>query len=305
MSLKLIDRLIFGCGRLAGGVSARASEDLLRRAFDLGFSAVDVAPSYGLGLAEQVVGQAVRDYPSVRVTTKVGMPVPKYGWAKSVARAVKRTIGPAAPRSFDDFVPIEPPERYRSSYFAFEELRLSVARSQEALGRIDTLMLHNCGPAEATPDLLGAFEAIAAEHDAAPGYGNQGYWDRVTDAAFPESYISQVAVEPSWLAGRRPAATRASIELHSLLPTAEYLARIDPAFASKWQEASAAIPGSPSAARIAAILALVAVRVLGSRLVISSTHEDRMTELLEAVHHFDGDGALQDIAQIFDADPTR
>ncbi|MBX7539507.1 aldo/keto reductase [Qipengyuania sphaerica] len=299
MSLNLAARLIYGCGRLAGGVSAGASADLLRQAFDGGITAVDVAPSYGLGLAEKVVGRAVRDHASVRVTTKVGIPRPHLGWTKSVARAAKRGLGSSAPRSFEGFAPLEPPARYDLADFSHPALRDSLARSHEALGRIDAVLLHNCGPEEATPELLGEFEALSAGLAAAPGYGNQARWDQATDAAFPVHFISQTAIDPVWLVGDSIPTTRERAELHSLLPTAEWLARSDPGFSARWDVAAKAVSGPMGAARIAAILALVSVRVPQATLIISSTRRERLTQMLDAVHKVGTMISPEEIAAIF------
>ena len=53
----LTQRLVLGCGHLTGGASTAESRRLLEHAKDGGIGHFDPAPSYGIGTAEDVVGQ--------------------------------------------------------------------------------------------------------------------------------------------------------------------------------------------------------------------------------------------------------
>jgi D-threo-aldose 1-dehydrogenase len=72
-----LSRIGFGAGPLGGfygPVTAEAGAQAARRAFDLGVRYFDVAPLYGHGRAELVLGHALRDLPrdSFVLSTKVG-----------------------------------------------------------------------------------------------------------------------------------------------------------------------------------------------------------------------------------------
>lgn len=71
--------LIFGCGRIKGGSEEKHYRALLDKAFELGIRRFDVAPSYGLGMAEDVLGAAIASSglkDEISVITKYGIPRP-------------------------------------------------------------------------------------------------------------------------------------------------------------------------------------------------------------------------------------
>ncbi|MCP3398643.1 aldo/keto reductase [Bradyrhizobium sp. CCGB20] len=64
----------FGCASLGGRIGARRGIEGLERAYDAGITWYDVAPSYGDGMAESILGQfASKKRGSVYICTKVGM----------------------------------------------------------------------------------------------------------------------------------------------------------------------------------------------------------------------------------------
>lgn len=72
-----VTRIAFGAGPLGGfygPVAAEAGAAAARRAFELGIRYFDVAPLYGHGRAESVLGQGLRDIPrdGYALSTKVG-----------------------------------------------------------------------------------------------------------------------------------------------------------------------------------------------------------------------------------------
>ncbi|WP_363349450.1 aldo/keto reductase [Methylocystis echinoides] len=86
-------RIGFGCAFLVGGASAGESARLVDAAFDAGIRHFDVAPSYGLGLAEDVVGATLsRRRHRITITTKVGVPRPRWGYQLSVVRSTVRPL---------------------------------------------------------------------------------------------------------------------------------------------------------------------------------------------------------------------
>ena len=63
----------FGCASLFGLPGRRDRRAVLEAAYDLGIRHFDVAPIYGLGLAETELGDFARTRPDVRIATKFGM----------------------------------------------------------------------------------------------------------------------------------------------------------------------------------------------------------------------------------------
>lgn len=72
-----VTRLGFGAAEIGGlysPITEEAADTVVRHAWDLGIRYFDVAPLYGLGLAETRLGRVLRDYPrgDFTLSTKVG-----------------------------------------------------------------------------------------------------------------------------------------------------------------------------------------------------------------------------------------
>ncbi len=92
-------RIGFGCASLGSRVSARAGTRTLMRAFDAGVTWFDVAPSYGDGAAESILGAAfVGRRDQVTLCTKVGILPPAPSLAKRLAKPLLRTALALAPQ---------------------------------------------------------------------------------------------------------------------------------------------------------------------------------------------------------------
>lgn len=92
--------LSLGCHNLTAGSSRARSERLVRSALDLGITRFDVAPSYGLGTAERMLGDALgarRTDPDIEITTKFGILPPRHGalkaWLREPVRLARRLSG--------------------------------------------------------------------------------------------------------------------------------------------------------------------------------------------------------------------
>lgn len=144
--------LVFGCGPL-GSFALDGDESTgraaLRRALAAGISRFDVAPSYGDGRAEALLGAALSedaaglgDRTSPVVSTKVGRT------AMAHANPYARPVGTAAPRGGGAFD------------FTADGIRATLAASLDRLGRdrVDTVYLHD---PELAPQLVHG-EAIPA-----------------------------------------------------------------------------------------------------------------------------------------------
>ncbi|MBX9745642.1 MAG: aldo/keto reductase [Hyphomonadaceae bacterium] len=95
----MIDRLIFGCHNLTGGSSFLRSRALIHTALDLGIRRFDVAPSYGLGTAENTLGRLLDKYSEkakIELTTKFGVTPPRHGallaWTREPYRLLRNII---------------------------------------------------------------------------------------------------------------------------------------------------------------------------------------------------------------------
>lgn len=135
-TLSRAERLVFGCARLHHLSTPARRERLLRGVLERGLTRFDVAPSYGNGLAERALGEALRGAGGrARVNTKVGLPARIYP-------AVADRVFPLA-RGLDTVL-----GTHRSAYlrrdFRPRSVRSSVEASLQRLRveRLDTVFLH-------------------------------------------------------------------------------------------------------------------------------------------------------------------
>lgn len=155
----------FGCASLGSRVSERIGRNALARSYDAGVRWFDVAPSYGAGAAEPILGDVLkgrRDH--VQICTKVGLVPPLDSAMRKALRALARpVIGAAGPlramirksgATANRAVPLTP-----------ELLRTSLDSSLTRLGtdRVDVYALHNARPEDlARDDILRALEDLLA-----------------------------------------------------------------------------------------------------------------------------------------------
>jgi len=131
----------FGCASLGSRIGEKEGRAALQNALAVGINWFDVAPSYGDGKAEAILGQFAADHPgSVRVCTKVGILAQKVGW-KSMIRPLARKIVGKVPAL----------RKFATRARSVERLPMtpqniidSVERSLVALKteRLDALLLH-------------------------------------------------------------------------------------------------------------------------------------------------------------------
>ncbi|MEV6130556.1 aldo/keto reductase [Streptomyces violaceusniger] len=122
-------------GNFLGAITDEQAVDTIRRAHDAGIRYVDTAPLYGHGLAEQRIGDALRDKPreDLVISSKVG-----------------RLLRAGAPRDESQYVDGEPfytdvPATGPVWDFSHDGVRTSLAESLDRLGldSIDILHLHD------------------------------------------------------------------------------------------------------------------------------------------------------------------
>jgi hypothetical protein len=152
-------RIGLGCDRLVGGVSARSSRAIIEAALEAGITHFDVAPSYGLGLAEDVVGDVLHGNPGVTIATKFGIARLRGGGGMAVARKFLRSASAAVPK-VKRLVLGALNGRANRMRFDVESVEASLVESLKRLKRpkIDFLLLHEPPQSAITPELtsLGA-----------------------------------------------------------------------------------------------------------------------------------------------------
>jgi aryl-alcohol dehydrogenase-like predicted oxidoreductase len=142
----MIERILFGCHNLTAGSSSGRSARLIEAALSLGIHRFDVAPSYGLGTAEAMLGRALgaQRY-RVEITSKFGILPARFGfaavWVREPYRALRRLLpqrpGPRLQTQAVAPVAGAPPA------FPFSA-RVAVERSLRRLGvdHLDAMLIH-------------------------------------------------------------------------------------------------------------------------------------------------------------------
>lgn len=148
-------QLGLGCGPLHGGMLTQVSGRLLESAYEAGIRHFDVAPPYGLGLAEGVLGKHFatrRD--QITIATKAGIARPRHPLLMSTVRnLIKPVLGrlpgwsAAAQQVRETAAP--------SGNFDPDFVRGSLADSLARLGtdKVDVFLLHEVEAAAVTQQL--------------------------------------------------------------------------------------------------------------------------------------------------------
>lgn len=294
----ILPRLVLGTARIAGGADQQRGVALIRSALDLGVCHIDTAPSYGMGTAERVVGMALAGYDHVGVTAKLGSQRPSAPWLRTAVRLVKRALGGSPPPMA--WMPPPTIEQLSGNDFSSAGMAHSLAFSLERLGRIDVLLLHDISTGEVTDEVLASLTALAEGVGAAPGYAGYAQWDAALDEKFPKPMIAQCAPDPRWLGGTAIPPSSRELWLHSVVKTGFALMESDPLFAAALDSAAATIDARDKrTSRIAALYALTAARMPDARLLITSSHRDRLEVLLGAIIAIDRSSQAGEIAAMF------
>lgn len=162
-------RLGFGCASLGSRISARDGLAALTRAYDAGVRWFDVAPSYGDGQAEELLGRFLHGRRGeVTICTKVGILPPAPSLPKRLLRPLIRGALSVAPGLRGAIKRHRPPAVKPPLTAAM--VGASVDHSLRRLGveRIDVLALHAASPVEvARDDILEALAKVVAAGKAA------------------------------------------------------------------------------------------------------------------------------------------
>lgn len=153
----ITSQLGFGGTVLKGGGGRSENLNLLANAYEIGFRHFDVAPSYGLGVAESILGEFITTIRSnITVTTKVGLPRPKNPGMLAKLRGIVRPLisfAPALRRKLGKSV--QRMSGSASTRFDLEFVRTSVEESFAELKTdyIDLLLLHEITPEQVSDEL--------------------------------------------------------------------------------------------------------------------------------------------------------
>jgi len=152
----------FGCAWLAGGFEASKNVRLVLAAYDTGIRHFDVAPLYGLGTAEDVLGRSLRGKRhEVTVATKVGIARPASSHIRSLVRVSTGPIRQAL-RRFRPPPSTDAPQSRAVTDFSAASVSASLAESLRRLQTdyVDLLLLHEVRLHDVTDELL----AVLARH---------------------------------------------------------------------------------------------------------------------------------------------
>jgi hypothetical protein len=191
-----VSALGFGCAPLGSRVSEAQGLRALNFAFDRGVTFYDVAPSYGYGEAEEILGKFLagrRD--RVAVCTKFGIPRPVVTPLMRLLRPAMRAIAKALPQ-----LPGSGAVETRTSNTGRlrpEEIESSVVESLRRLKTdyIDVLALHGPSPEECTSEaVLQELARMVAK----------GYARCIAIAGDPESIIAGARASNLYKAAQLP-----------------------------------------------------------------------------------------------------
>ncbi len=146
-------RLGIGCSRLAAGSFSGLETRLIHAALDEGVRYFDVAPQYGMGTAEDVLGGALAGRRNeVVIATKVGIPRGEVSRSKLMARALLAPVRRFLPKRPGGANPALRP----ATNFAPQYVRETLADSLRRLrtDRIDAYLLHMVAPSQVTDELV-------------------------------------------------------------------------------------------------------------------------------------------------------
>lgn len=154
---RYVSAIGFGCASLGSRISATDGHRAIAHALDFGVSWFDVAPPYGDGHAEALLGQALRGRrDKVVVCTKFGIAAPQLSLTARLVRPAARQAVATFPalrrvasrsRSTGTRAPIDP-----------ATIETSVTNSLRSLGTdyIDVLAMHDPAPGDAENDAIFA-----------------------------------------------------------------------------------------------------------------------------------------------------
>jgi aryl-alcohol dehydrogenase-like predicted oxidoreductase len=196
-------RIGFGCASLGSRVSPSEGRRALCDAIDAGIDWFDVAPSYGAGQAETLLGEVLRKEAAaagrpLTIVTKAGILAGRASLPKRLLMPAVRTLLAVAPGLRSSVKKNRPHAEKQPVTGAL--ITQSIDESLARLGRerVDVLALHDASEEEvARDDVLRALEAaLAAGKAAAVGIASSPEVARAGLAASPLYTLVQFANNP-------------------------------------------------------------------------------------------------------------
>lgn len=264
-------RIGLGCGRLVGGASGASSRKIVEQALALGITHFDVAPSYGLGTAEDVLGDVLSGVSNVTVTTKVGIGRPSNPGLRALARQTLRPLLSLTPRLKANISRAGQAGQERG-LFAPEQMRASLEESLRRLRRerVDAVLLHQPELSALTDATVSTLEAMILEGRAgAVGSSTGGKRAALTAAGTVAQY--------RWSPGEGDQPTSGDRVLHGVLR-----GRSMPSAASELLRSLGRDPTDP-AAWPGALLTHALATSTGAIILVSSTSPERLADAVGAV----------------------
>jgi len=165
-SPKATSRIGFGCAYLTGGFEERSNRRLVDIAYEEGYRHFDVAPYYGVGTAEDVLGASLKGRrDTVTIASKVGIPRPRLSIQMQLLRMAAlpmRKLTPALTRKFGTkIVSSAPANRDYSPAVLEASIRDSLKRLKTDY--LDVLLLHDANLADLTDEVLSFLEKRRSE----------------------------------------------------------------------------------------------------------------------------------------------
>ena len=155
-----------GCAGLSAGWSRDSSVRLVHVAYDAGIRHFDVAPPYGMGSAEGVLGQGLeKRRHNVTIATKVGLARPQHAETVMLVRnlaAPVRRLAPQIARRIGASTYQGMRKRPKLTA-AFIENSLAESLRLLRTDYVDLLLLHEATPEDLTEDVLKALERLRTQ----------------------------------------------------------------------------------------------------------------------------------------------
>ena len=158
-------RLGFGCGGIMGRVGRAQSLRVISAALDGGITHFDVAPLYGYGEAEALVGEALagkRD--GVVIASKFGLTAPRAAGALRMLKPIAQKLAASVPGARSVMRSLVGGAAQPADRFSVAAARASLDRSLAALKTdyLDIWFLHDCAAEDLTDELAGFLDAQVA-----------------------------------------------------------------------------------------------------------------------------------------------
>jgi len=166
-------RLGFGCSSLGSELDYRASCRLVEVAYESGFRYFDVAPPYGLGQAERIVGDVLRPVrDTVFIASKTGIAHPRSGGRLKAVKSLLKPLKRLMPGVWNRAARAARNAAAPRGQFGVDQIEASVTESLARLrvNTLDALLLHAITPDQVN-DALIAFLIRMKENGTAASLG--------------------------------------------------------------------------------------------------------------------------------------